>query len=58
MEKPEESKPINYRKSSVETRSAYFKWKKLCHLEKHHVISFVAGYNAATNDSKNKEREG
>ena len=48
---------INYRASTKKLRAAYFKWKKKRHCEKHHVVSFVAGYNAAMNEKKEEKNE-
>jgi hypothetical protein len=47
---------VHYRQASTESRTAYFKWKKERPVEKHSVVSFVAGYNAANKKLKTTRR--
>tara|TARA_R110000751_G_scaffold45158_4_gene102772 strand:- start:669 stop:938 length:270 start_codon:yes stop_codon:yes gene_type:complete len=51
---------INYRKGGAGVQTAYFKWRRETPEEKHSVIGFVAGYNAALKDMEilnDKEKE-
>lgn len=43
---------LDYKKGS-EAKNTYFKWKYETPTEKHHTVSFVAGYNAALNRGTN-----
>tara|TARA_R110000824_G_scaffold353298_3_gene540466 strand:+ start:1748 stop:1951 length:204 start_codon:yes stop_codon:yes gene_type:complete len=51
---------MNYRKGGAGVQTAYFKWRRETPEEKHSVIGFVAGYNAALKDMEilnDKEKE-
>ena len=46
-----------YLRATPANRKAYFEWRKNHSWENHSTISFIAGYNAAMRDVKNKKRK-
>ena len=44
-------KAKHYRHSDADIIAAWIKWLEACPHEKHQVVSFVAGYNAAFADT-------
>ncbi len=47
--------PLNYTKSTLDIKTAWFTWLRTNPIATRSVASFVAGYNAAINDLQSRE---